>query len=185
MSVLAYACLTSTEDRIEHWIPCNWSYRQLWATVWLLGTEPRSSSRAANALNRWTVSSPVFKILIDEEQSKELFHAMKLTYIGNSVSVSLIFIYICFHSIHECYHCTVRVSCLQLSPDKVLSLTVACKSDMTTTCVLNSIYDTTLWHLIFSVAVWHPVTQKGGISGVVGHWGPKYYGILPVYLITP
>lgn len=30
---------------------------QLWATVWVLGTEPRSTTRAASAANHWTVSS--------------------------------------------------------------------------------------------------------------------------------
>ena len=31
----------------------NGSYRELWAGMWMLGTEPRSSGRAINAPNHW------------------------------------------------------------------------------------------------------------------------------------
>lgn len=34
----------------------NWSYRQMWAAMWVLGIEPRSSEGAANALNHWDIS---------------------------------------------------------------------------------------------------------------------------------
>ena len=30
------------------WVPWNWSYRQLWAAMWMLGIELRSSGRAVN-----------------------------------------------------------------------------------------------------------------------------------------
>jgi hypothetical protein len=43
-------CLVPTEDIL------NWSYGRLWAVMWLLGTEPRSSARAASALNLWIIS---------------------------------------------------------------------------------------------------------------------------------
>lgn len=39
--------------------PRNWSYiqtevyRQLWAVMWILGIEPKSSGRIVNALNQW------------------------------------------------------------------------------------------------------------------------------------
>jgi len=36
-------------------IPWDWSYRQLWAAMWLLGIEPGSSGGAA--LNHWAISS--------------------------------------------------------------------------------------------------------------------------------
>ena len=32
------------------------SYRQLWAAMWMLRVEPRSSGRAATALNHWAIS---------------------------------------------------------------------------------------------------------------------------------
>jgi hypothetical protein len=32
-------------------IPWNWSYRQVWGATWLLWMKPRSSGRAASALN--------------------------------------------------------------------------------------------------------------------------------------
>lgn len=34
-------------------IPWDWSHRELWATVWALGIEPRSSGSVAGALNHW------------------------------------------------------------------------------------------------------------------------------------
>lgn len=34
----------------------DWSYRQLWVTLWVLGIELRSFGRAALALNCWTIS---------------------------------------------------------------------------------------------------------------------------------
>lgn len=33
----------------------NWSYRWLWAALWLLGKEPRFSGRAVRAPNCWTI----------------------------------------------------------------------------------------------------------------------------------
>jgi hypothetical protein len=33
-----------------------WRYRQLWTAMWLLNIEPRSSGRAASALNFWAIS---------------------------------------------------------------------------------------------------------------------------------
>ena len=41
-----------------HWhqISWNWSYRQVWAAIWVLGLEPGSSGRAASALNHWAIS---------------------------------------------------------------------------------------------------------------------------------
>ena len=38
------------------WISWNWSYRQLWAVMWMLGIEPRSFRRAVSALNLWAIS---------------------------------------------------------------------------------------------------------------------------------
>jgi hypothetical protein len=40
-------------------IPCNWSYRQLWVTIWVLGFEPGSSWRAASPLNCWVISTAI------------------------------------------------------------------------------------------------------------------------------
>ena len=36
---------THNGSRKEHRIPWNWSYRKLWATLWVMGTESRSSAR--------------------------------------------------------------------------------------------------------------------------------------------
>jgi hypothetical protein len=36
-------------------------YRWLWATMWLLGIELRTSARAVSVLNRWVISpAPIF-----------------------------------------------------------------------------------------------------------------------------
>lgn len=44
------ACPMPVETRRGHRIIRNWSFRWLWATSWVLGPEPASSGRAANAL---------------------------------------------------------------------------------------------------------------------------------------
>lgn len=53
-----YTCCPRRSE--EHWIPCNWSSRQLWITTWALGTKPRSSAGAVSASNHWA-SSPADK----------------------------------------------------------------------------------------------------------------------------
>lgn len=50
---LAY--LLPTEARRENRILQDRSYRWLWATKWVLGTKHKSSGRAANVLNYWTI----------------------------------------------------------------------------------------------------------------------------------
>jgi hypothetical protein len=34
----------------------SWSYRQLWAVMWVLGFEPKSSGKAASVLRCWAIS---------------------------------------------------------------------------------------------------------------------------------
>lgn len=43
-----YLLRMCSQARRAHWIPCK--YRWLWATMWVLGFEPRSSERKINAL---------------------------------------------------------------------------------------------------------------------------------------
>ena len=43
------------------WISWDWSYGQLWAAVWVLGTKPSSFGRTASALNCWAIT-PASKI---------------------------------------------------------------------------------------------------------------------------
>lgn len=33
----------------------NWSYRQLWSTTWMMGTEPWSPIKSNNVLNHWAI----------------------------------------------------------------------------------------------------------------------------------
>jgi hypothetical protein len=54
----------STEARSEGPVPWDWSYRALWAAMWVLEIEPRTSGRASSTLNHWpslqsTLVSPV------------------------------------------------------------------------------------------------------------------------------
>lgn len=49
-------CMLSVKVRSGHWIPWTWSYKWLWATIWVLGTEPSSSAGAASASICWTIS---------------------------------------------------------------------------------------------------------------------------------
>lgn len=43
--------LQSVEASRGHWIPVNWSYKQLEAAMWVLGTKLWSFGRVAGALN--------------------------------------------------------------------------------------------------------------------------------------
>lgn len=59
--ILMYACIfrcvrVSLVVRRGCWIPCKWSDRQRWTTHCECWTEPRSSARAASALNLQAVS---------------------------------------------------------------------------------------------------------------------------------
>lgn len=49
-------CLVHLEARRGHRIIWDWSYRQLSATMWFLGTKPRSSERAARTLSHRAIS---------------------------------------------------------------------------------------------------------------------------------
>jgi hypothetical protein len=49
-------CLVPTEVRRRCQILWNWSYKRLWATVWVLGIELGFFVRVASALNCWTTS---------------------------------------------------------------------------------------------------------------------------------
>lgn len=49
------------EARRVWWIPWNWSYKRLWATWWVLGTEFKSSAKATSTLN-WRAVFPSFRI---------------------------------------------------------------------------------------------------------------------------
>lgn len=47
-------CLLPEEARRRHWIPLNWSNRQLWAILWMVGSEP---GKVASALNCWALNA--------------------------------------------------------------------------------------------------------------------------------
>ena len=51
-----HACLVTLEARRGHWMSWNWSYRQLWATMWVLSIELGISGRPANTLNHGAIS---------------------------------------------------------------------------------------------------------------------------------
>lgn len=49
-------CLVPVKVRAGCQIPWNWSDRWLWATMWVLGIEPGSSTRKPSAFNLWAIS---------------------------------------------------------------------------------------------------------------------------------
>lgn len=49
------ACLVPVSVRRSSQITWSWSYRLLWATIWVL-QEPKSSEREVNALTCWAIS---------------------------------------------------------------------------------------------------------------------------------
>lgn len=53
-----YMCITCIPFRMEEdiWIPWKWSYRHLWAALWVLETESMSSIRAVHAVSLWAIS---------------------------------------------------------------------------------------------------------------------------------
>lgn len=53
---VAHTRLASMEVRKGCQNPWNWSHGRLWATKWVLGTEPRSSARAPSSLDHQTIS---------------------------------------------------------------------------------------------------------------------------------
>lgn len=53
-------CLVPMEAREECQIPWNWNSRWLRGTTWVMGTEPKSSARAAGALHCWAFSPAQF-----------------------------------------------------------------------------------------------------------------------------
>lgn len=59
--------------------PCNWSYTQLWASLWVLGTELGSSGTVESAFNGWgfsPVSTLTFK---GRRQSEKMFLLLQFT----------------------------------------------------------------------------------------------------------
>jgi hypothetical protein len=50
-----------------------WSYRCLWATMWVLGIEPRSSGKAVSAFNWWAISIASFHLIKNHSISFHVF----------------------------------------------------------------------------------------------------------------
>ena len=50
-------CLVTLEAKNRHETPSNRSNKWLWATLYVLGKEPKPSGRAARTLNPWVISS--------------------------------------------------------------------------------------------------------------------------------
>ena len=65
-----HAILMATRRR--HQISWNWSYRQLWAAMWVLGTEAGFSTRAVSALNPGVIVSAPLNPKVNSEDQKYL-----------------------------------------------------------------------------------------------------------------
>lgn len=60
-------------------IPENWSYRWLWATMYMLGIGPGSSTRAVSALNNWAISLALtMQIIVHFIAYEDYWHSLKL-----------------------------------------------------------------------------------------------------------
>lgn len=55
LCMASWTCLVPAENGRGHCLPCNWSYRWLYANMWVLGTESKSSTRGTNAFNHWAI----------------------------------------------------------------------------------------------------------------------------------
>lgn len=62
----------------------TWSYKQLWAAIWGLEFEPRSSERIASTLSHWAIS-PVSSLILNVLLEKAAF---KYSSMGQNVSIS-------------------------------------------------------------------------------------------------
>lgn len=64
---VSHACLVPLESRKQCQSPWFWSFKWLWATMWVCGIGLRSSRRVDSALNFWAISTapkfPFQKIL--------------------------------------------------------------------------------------------------------------------------
>ena len=87
---LAYMSIQRVQKRASN--PLELSYRQLWATMWLLGIEPGSPGRAASALNYDQAISPVpiKQILGTEEMAQWLRAAVLSTQIQSIHSTHMV-----------------------------------------------------------------------------------------------
>jgi hypothetical protein len=47
---LGWTCVCIAHRARRHQVPWNWTYRWLWTSMWVLGSEPPSSAKAASAL---------------------------------------------------------------------------------------------------------------------------------------
>lgn len=78
------------EARRVWWIPWNWSYKRLWATWWVLGTELKSSAKATSTLNCWAVF-PSFRIFFFYFPAGNVSHDTKLKVINEKTILPLFF----------------------------------------------------------------------------------------------
>ena len=67
-----YLCVP-VGGRREHWIPWNWSYRWVWAVVWVLGTESGPSARAESTHDSWAIS-PAPMLFLDHNFRVNSWH---------------------------------------------------------------------------------------------------------------
>ena len=80
----SHVYLVLEEVRRGHQSP--WSYKWLWATVWMLGMESRSFVRASKPLNHWAISLvPIFVFVLRQSlitQLQEFRHVILLSQPG-------------------------------------------------------------------------------------------------------
>jgi hypothetical protein len=92
------------ELRRGHWILWNWSYRRLWAAMWVLGTKPQSSARPASApdhqpgllyrLHHLSVTGDIIEIPIQE--GRQMTHHLCFLWPSYSASTLKFFFFFFF-----------------------------------------------------------------------------------------
>ena len=104
-------------------ISWNWSYRQLWAAMWLLGIEPRSFGREASAL----------KSLNHLSRPHDFLFILPFRRVQLPVPFLLsqhFHLYVCAHCVSSCAHlfqCSHMVQATEVIPFALISLSAILK----------------------------------------------------------
>lgn len=86
-------CLVPTQARRGQWIPSNWIYRWLWATICVLVIKPTSSLRPAGVLNCWAISpAQTASFQLEGTSVKKIFFFKKRKFNIRSWAIWILFL---------------------------------------------------------------------------------------------
>ena len=81
--VFLHLCAMPKRAWREWWILWDWNYRQLWATKWVLGIEPRSCGKADSALYPWVISLACVCVCLNKILQLHLFCIHVYVYVAH------------------------------------------------------------------------------------------------------